>query len=62
MQELEKNSVYNDQKSSQIKEGELESLLSLYEYLIPDDPKLKIDASLKNTGTKYYPIPTIFIL
>ena len=33
-----------------IKESELEQLLSLYEYLIPEDPKLEIDSTL----TKYW--------
>ena len=34
-------------KVRQIKQGELEGLLLLYEHLIPDDPKLKINTALK---------------
>ncbi len=47
-------------KVRQIREGELESLLSLYEYLIPEDPKLKIDTALKEHWDKILSDPGYF--
>ena len=47
-------------KVRQIKYEELESLLSLYEYLIPDDPKLKIDKALKEHWDKIISDPSYF--
>ena len=47
MQKFERDSAKMIKKVRPIKYEELEDLLSLYEYLIPDDPKLKIDDSLK---------------
>ena len=45
-----------------IKYEELENLLSLYEHLIPDDPKLKIDDSLKEHWTEILSDPSYFYL
>jgi len=49
-------------KVRQIKYKELESLLSLYEYLIPDDPKLKIDTALKEHWNEILSDPGYFYL
>lgn len=49
-------------KVRQIKYGELEDLLSLYEHLIPDDPKLKIDKSLKEHWNEILSDPSYFYL
>lgn len=45
-----------------IKEDELEQLLLLYEDLIPEDPKLKIDSALKNHWNEILSDPNIFYL
>jgi ribosomal protein S18 acetylase RimI-like enzyme len=45
-----------------IKYGELEKLLSLYEYLVPDDPKLKIDNALKGHWNEILSDPSHFYL
>ena len=47
-------------KVRRIKYEELESLLSLYEYLIPDDPKLKIDTALKEHWNEILSDPSYF--
>ena len=47
-------------KVRQIREGELKSLLSLYEYLIPDDPKLKMDEALKEHWKEILSDPCYF--
>ena len=60
MQELENNSVTMMKKVRQIKHGELEDLLSLYAYLIPDDPKLKIDTALKEHWNEILSDPNYF--
>ncbi len=49
-------------KVRQIKYEELEDLLSLYEYLIPEDPKLKIDAALKEHWNEILSNPGYFYL
>jgi ribosomal protein S18 acetylase RimI-like enzyme len=49
-------------KVRRIKYEELESLLSLYEYLIPDDPKLKIDTALKEHWNEILSDPSYFYL
>lgn len=49
-------------KVRQIKYEELKSLLSLYEYLIPDDPKLKIDTALKEHWKEILSDPDYFYL
>lgn len=41
---------------------ELEGLLSLYKYLIPDDPKLKIDTALKEHWNEILSDPSYFYL
>ncbi|AUB56538.1 GNAT family N-acetyltransferase [Methanobacterium subterraneum] len=43
-----------------IKESELEQLLSLYEYLIPEDPKLEIDSTLKKHWDDILSDPSLF--
>lgn len=45
-----------------IKEDELEQLLSLYEYLIPDDPKLEINNTLKKHWNEILALPHLFYL
>ncbi|MCE7698343.1 MAG: GNAT family N-acetyltransferase [Methanobacterium paludis] len=45
-----------------IKCDELEKLLSLYEYLVPDDPKLKIDKALKRHWNEILSNPNQFHL
>ncbi len=49
-------------KVRQIRYNELEGLLSLYEYLIPDDPKLKIDTTLKEHWNEILSDPNYFYL
>jgi GNAT superfamily N-acetyltransferase len=49
-------------KVRQIKYEELKNLLSLYEYLIPDDPKLKIDTSLEEHWNEILSDPNYFYL
>ncbi|WP_240950915.1 GNAT family N-acetyltransferase [Methanobacterium subterraneum] len=43
-----------------IKESELEQLLSLYKYLIPEDPKLEIDSTLKKYWDDILSDPSLF--
>ena len=50
------------EKVRQIKYRELEDLLSLYEYLIPDDPKLKINTALKEHWNEILSDPGYFYL
>ncbi len=45
-----------------IQEEELEQLLSLYEYLIPEDPKLKINSTLQKHWKKILSDPNLFYL
>ncbi len=45
-----------------IREDELEQLLSLYEYLIPEDPKLTINTALKDHWKKIVTDENIFYL
>jgi GNAT superfamily N-acetyltransferase len=45
-----------------IKSDELKKLLSLYEYLNPDDPKLEIDQSLKEHWKEILSDPSLFYL
>lgn len=45
-----------------IKYDELENLLALYEHLIPDDPKLKIDSTLKEHWNEILSNPCYFYL
>jgi len=45
-------------KVRSIKYEELEDLLSLYKYLIPDDPKLEIDTALKEHWNKIQSDPS----
>ncbi|AEG18091.1 MAG: GNAT family N-acetyltransferase [Methanobacterium paludis] len=45
-----------------IKYDELKKLLSLYEYLVPDDPKLKIDKALKGHWDEILSDPNHFYL
>ncbi|NYB52321.1 MAG: GNAT family N-acetyltransferase [Methanobacteriaceae archaeon] len=45
-----------------IKEEELVQLLSLYEYLIPEDPKLEIDSNLKNHWKDILADPNLYYL
>lgn len=49
-------------KVRRIKYEELENLLSLYKYLIPDDPKLKIDTTLKEHWKEILSDPSYFYL
>ena len=49
-------------KVRQIKHEELEDLLSLYNYLIPDDPQLKIDKALKEHWNEILANPSYFYL
>jgi len=43
-----------------IKEDELEQLLTLYEYLIPEDPKLEINSTLKKHWDDILSDPSLF--
>ncbi len=45
-----------------IREDELGQLLSLYEYLIPEDPKLKINSTLEKHWNEILSDPNLFYL
>jgi GNAT superfamily N-acetyltransferase len=50
------------EKVRQIKYEELESLLSLYKHLVPDDPKLEINTALKEHWDEILSDPSYFYL
>jgi GNAT superfamily N-acetyltransferase len=50
------------EKVRPIKYDELENLLALYEYLIPDDPELKVDNELEKHWNEILSDPSYFYL